>query len=203
MKEYSRQRQAIKSFEDLSLAGVLVYGAAMPFFQHALRLASALPLVCLWLFLPLLWLMFGTVLCLGTILLKKLAMPSLSSDRPIQLWSLDFARWWLVHRAIATTNHLFARRLRGTAFLASYLRALVRHTLSLLVFLTLSKGFGRLSKDRNDLCLNFCLLTELAFFTYHKDNFYTWHSSLEAMLPRDLRQSFEYRMTRSSYKLQA
>ena len=116
------------SREHFVIAGVLLYSLAAPMFQQALQLASSLPSACLLLLLPFMWLAFGTGLCFGTILLKKLVMPMLASDRPLQLWSLDFARWWLVHRAIAVTNHLFARRLRGTAFLPAYMRALVSPT---------------------------------------------------------------------------
>lgn len=107
-----------------------MYSAAAPIFQQAQQLASSLPLAILLLLLPFMWLAFGTVLCFGTILLKKLVMPVLAVDCPIQLWTLDFARWWLVHRAVAMTSHLFAKRLRGTALLPAYLRALVRLMIS-------------------------------------------------------------------------
>jgi hypothetical protein len=102
-----------------------MFSAALPFFQQAAAVATSTSLPHLLLALPLVWLVLGFCLCLGTILLKKLLMPILAADRPIKLWSLDFARWWLVHRAIATTNKLFAGSLRGTPFLALYMRALV------------------------------------------------------------------------------
>lgn len=106
-------------------AGVLLFASAEPLFRHTVALSASLALPFMALLLPLLWLLFGTSLCLGCILLKKLVMPNLDSERPIQLWSLDFARWWLVHRAIALTNQLFVRHLRGTALLPAYMRALV------------------------------------------------------------------------------
>ena len=110
----------------LPLAGVLLVAAAMPAFSLAATLASRFGVLTVLPVLPLLWLLFGCLLCLGTVVLKKLLMPALEEGRPIAMWSADFARWWLVHRAIGMTNHLFARHLRGTAFLPAFLRALVR-----------------------------------------------------------------------------
>lgn len=68
---------------------------------------------------------FGCTICLGTVCLKRLLLPVLAVDETIQLWSPEFARWWFVHRAIAMTNALFAKHLRGTALLPVYMRALV------------------------------------------------------------------------------
>jgi len=107
-------------------AGMLIFSAAQPFFQHAADVATSHSLPHLLLALPLMWLCLGCCMCLGTVLLKKLLMPPLAVGRPIQLWSVDFARWWLVHRAIDTTNRLFAGSLRGTPFLPLYMRGLVR-----------------------------------------------------------------------------
>ena len=109
-----------------TLAGVLLVAAAMPTFSLAATLASRFGVLAVLPVLPLLWLLFGCLLCLGTVVLKKLLMPALEEGRFIAMWSADFARWWLVHRAIGMTNHLFARHLRGTAFLPAFFRALVR-----------------------------------------------------------------------------
>ena len=42
------------------------------------------------------------------------------------LFSVDFARWWLVQRLIGTVNLLFADQLRGTPALVWWFRMLVR-----------------------------------------------------------------------------
>ena len=110
---------------DDDLAGVLFVSAARHIFQQAMLSASSLPPLSLLLTLPLMWMAFGYSLCMGTICLKWLVMPVLSVDQAVQLWSLDFARWWLVHRAIAMTNTIFVKHLRGTAILPAYMRALV------------------------------------------------------------------------------
>lgn len=77
-------------------------------------------------FLPILWLLTGSAMCVGSVALKKLVMPTFSEGQCIEMWSADFARWWLVHRIIGMTSRLFARHLRGTALLPAYLKALVR-----------------------------------------------------------------------------
>ena len=119
----ARQRHTKNSC--LALAGVLLVAAATPAFSLAATWASSFGVLAMLPVLPLLWLLFGCSLCLGTVVLKKLLMPVLEEGRPIAMWSADFARWWLVHRAIGMTNHLFARHLRGTAFLPAFFRALV------------------------------------------------------------------------------
>ena len=108
----------------LSCAGVLLYLLYVPVVKLAV-MASMLPLISLILVLPALWLMFGFTACLGTAVLKKLIMPAVHNGKPIQLWSLAFFRWWLVHRMISLTNQLFVQHLRGSVFVATWFRALV------------------------------------------------------------------------------
>lgn len=114
-------------------AGVLLFMAAAPFFRSATALSGQLGVLAALPLLPLLWLLFGSCLCLGTVILKKLVMPRVAPEIQIPVFSVDFARWWLVHRAIAMTNHLFVRHLRGTGFLPAYLESLVGYSFSFLL----------------------------------------------------------------------
>ena len=80
----------------------------------------ALPVV------PAAWLAFGALLMLATGVTKRLLQPQLSPHRPVPMFSVDFARWWLVQRLIGTVNLLFADQLRGTPALVWWFRMLVR-----------------------------------------------------------------------------
>lgn len=46
--------------------------------------------------LPALWLGIGAALCLACVVTSRLFQPRLSSSRPIPMYSLEFAQWWLV-----------------------------------------------------------------------------------------------------------
>lgn len=86
-------------------------------------------LVWQWVVLPAVpaaWLVFGVLLMAATAVTKSLFEPALYAHRPIKMYSLEFARWWLVQRLISLTNTLFAEQLRGTPFLVWWFRALVR-----------------------------------------------------------------------------
>lgn len=74
---------------------------------------------------PAAWLLFGVLLCLATVVTKNVIQPPLYSHRPIQVFSCEFLRWWLVQRLISVTNVMFADQLRGTAYLTWWFRALV------------------------------------------------------------------------------
>lgn len=106
--------------------GVFLCTLATPAFRHAANATTFLgPLLALPV-LPLLWLALCGAACIATVAVKRLLQPPAAQTEPVEMWSADFARWWLSHRLIATTNHLFARHLKGTAFLPALLRALVR-----------------------------------------------------------------------------
>ena len=81
---------------------------------------AALPVI------PVAWLAFGALLMLATGVTKRLVQPPLSAHRPIPLFSVEFARWWLVQRLVGTVNLLFADQLRGTSALVWWFRMLVR-----------------------------------------------------------------------------
>jgi len=81
---------------------------------------AALPVI------PVAWLAFGALLMLATGVTKRLVQPPLSAHRPIPLFSVEFARWWLVQRLVGTVNLLFADQLRGTPALVWWFRMLVR-----------------------------------------------------------------------------
>lgn len=75
---------------------------------------------------PAAWLAFGALLMLATGVTKRLLQPALGPHRPVPLFSVDFARWWLVQRLVGTVNVLFADQLRGTPALVWWFRMLVR-----------------------------------------------------------------------------
>ena len=82
-----------------------------------------------WVLLPVIpaaWLVFGLLLMAATVVTKALIQPPLYAHRPIKMFTLEFARWWLVQRQIGLCNMLFADQLRGTPFLVWWFRALVR-----------------------------------------------------------------------------
>ena len=103
----------------------MLWATAVPAFSYATSIAASRGLLVVLPLLPVLWLLYGACICLAAVVAKKLLMPALHPMRPIQLWSMDFARWWLVHRVIAVASSTFAGQLRGTALLPYFYRALV------------------------------------------------------------------------------
>jgi len=75
---------------------------------------------------PAAWLAFGALAMLATFVTKRLLQPQLNPHRPLLLFSVDFARWWLVQRLAGTVNSMFADQLRGTPALVWWFRMLVR-----------------------------------------------------------------------------
>ncbi|CAK0786732.1 hypothetical protein CVIRNUC_009946 [Coccomyxa viridis] len=74
--------------------------------------------------LPLVWLGIGTALCIACVATSRLFQPRLSASRPIPMYTMDFARWWLVSRLVNVTTYIIADHLRGTPFLTWWFRAL-------------------------------------------------------------------------------
>lgn len=105
--------------------GVMLWATAVPAFSYATSIVASHGLLVVLPLLPVLWLLYGACICLAAVVAKKLLMPALHPMHPIQLWSCDFACWWLVHRIIAVANNTFAGHLRGTALLPYFYRALV------------------------------------------------------------------------------
>ena len=46
--------------------------------------------------LPTVWLGIGAALCVACVATARLFQPRLSTTRPISMYSLEFAQWWLV-----------------------------------------------------------------------------------------------------------
>ena len=46
--------------------------------------------------LPLVWLGIGASLCVACVATSRLFQPRLSVNRPVPMYSMEFAQWWLV-----------------------------------------------------------------------------------------------------------
>ena len=56
--------------------------------------------------LPLIWLGIGTALCVACVATSRLFQPRLSVNRPVPMYSMDFARWWLVGFSLSKTKQI-------------------------------------------------------------------------------------------------
>ena len=75
--------------------------------------------------IPLLWLAAGFALALSTAIAGLLLGPQLQDGAAVRMWSLDFARWWLICKLSGVTNGLFLRHFRGTAVIPWFMRLMV------------------------------------------------------------------------------
>ncbi|EIE23140.1 hypothetical protein COCSUDRAFT_47508 [Coccomyxa subellipsoidea C-169] len=113
----------------LTFAGVLYIGAVLavigaPALSVVTAAASVGGLFAVVLVVPAIWLCVGVALCLACVATSRLLQPKLSANRPLPMFSLEFARWWLVSRLVHVTTIVFAEHLRGTPFLTWWYRAL-------------------------------------------------------------------------------
>jgi hypothetical protein len=60
--------------------------------------------------LPTVWLGIGAALCLACVATARLFQPRLSTTRPISMYSLEFAQWWLVS-GLSMTSLLVSKML--------------------------------------------------------------------------------------------
>lgn len=109
------------------VALILVFGWAISSLGFASKfgLVFSIPVVVAF------YLLAGLGFSLVTIGLKRYLLPKITFGQPIQLFSPQFAAWWLVHRFIDINNLLFMRYFRGTVVLNYYYNLLV----SLLIFI--------------------------------------------------------------------
>ncbi len=70
-----------------------------PALAAAVHVGSAYGLLPALLLAPVLWLACGGALCGACVATARLLQPKLSPHRPIPMYSLEFARWWLVRPA--------------------------------------------------------------------------------------------------------
>ena len=91
-------------------------------FRAAVAIAGSYGLLLAAVCIPLLWLAAGFALALCMAVTGLLLRPNLREGVAIKMWSLDFARWWLICRLSSVTNGLFLRHFRGTAIIPWFLR---------------------------------------------------------------------------------
>lgn len=68
----------------------------IPALSAAMHVATGYGLFAALLALPAIWLGCGVALCGACVLTARLLQPKLSPHRPLPMYSLEFARWWLV-----------------------------------------------------------------------------------------------------------
>ena len=68
----------------------------VPALSAATAVASAGGLLAVVLVVPAIWLCVGVALCLACVVTSRLLQPKLSANRPLPMFSLEFARYWLV-----------------------------------------------------------------------------------------------------------
>lgn len=76
--------------------GVVLAAIGAPAVSLAVGVASSWGLVPALLLLPALWLAIGALLCVASVITSRLLQPRLSANRPIAMYSWEFACWWLV-----------------------------------------------------------------------------------------------------------
>ena len=83
-------------------AGVVLALVGFPAASTATWVASTFGVWSLLPVLPAIWLGIGAALCVACVVTSRLFQPRLSSSRPIPMYSLEFAQWWLVstHSAV-------------------------------------------------------------------------------------------------------
>lgn len=77
-------------------AGAVLAAICLPALSAAVHIGSAYGLFAALLALPALWLACGAALCMSCVLTSRALQPRLSPSRPIGMYSVEFARWWLV-----------------------------------------------------------------------------------------------------------
>ena len=82
-------------------AGVVLALVGFPAASTATWVASTFGVWALLPVLPAIWLGIGAALCLACVITSRLFQPRLSSSRPIPMYSLEFAQWWLVSAPLA------------------------------------------------------------------------------------------------------
>ena len=77
-------------------AGLVLALIGFPAASTATWAASTFGVWALLPVLPAIWLGIGAALCLACVITSRLFQPRLSSSRPIPMYSMEFAQWWLV-----------------------------------------------------------------------------------------------------------
>ena len=81
-------------------SGVVMAAVGIPALSAAMHVATGYGLLAALLALPLIWLGCGVALCGACVLTARLLQPKLSPHRPLPMYSLEFARWWLVRASL-------------------------------------------------------------------------------------------------------
>lgn len=77
-------------------AGAVLAVIGAPALSVVTAAASIGGLFAVVLVVPAIWLCVGVALCLACVATSRLLQPKLSANRPLPMFSLEFARWWLV-----------------------------------------------------------------------------------------------------------
>ena len=84
----------------------------VPALSAVTAVASTGGLLAVILAVPAIWLCVGVALCLACVITSRLLQPKLSANRPLPMFSLEFARYWLVS-TLAWEQHAYLQHFRA------------------------------------------------------------------------------------------